>query len=118
MNNLNAIISSLIPVAAASGATSYFTSVQNKVVSFLNSCLPFVWIIVALALIGVGLMCIIGSEVKRQLNLRLYMLLSVAVLYSVQCILPRVLQIYLRWATLQSAKSRKYILKFDVRLLL
>ena len=66
MNNLNAIISSLIPVAAASGATSYFTSVQNKVVSFLNSCLPFVWIIVALALIGVGLMCIIGSERSKE----------------------------------------------------
>ena len=63
MNNLNAIINSLIPVAAA---RSYFTSVQNKVVSFLNSCLPFVWIIVALALIGVGLMCIIGSERSKE----------------------------------------------------
>ena len=62
MNNLNAIINSLIPVAAASGATSYFTSVQNKVVSFLNS----LWIIVALALIGVGLMCIIGSERSKE----------------------------------------------------
>ena len=35
-------------------------------IRFLNSCLPFVWIIVALALIGVGLMCIIGSERSKE----------------------------------------------------
>lgn len=64
--NLNAVIETFTPVAAAGNATSYFTSVQNKVVSFLNSCLPFVWILVALALIGIGLACIIGSERSKE----------------------------------------------------
>ncbi len=114
MNNLNAIISSLIPVAAASGATSYFTSVQNKVVSFLNSCLPFVWIIVALALIGVGLMCIIGSERSKEAakSKAVYVVIGCGVVLGAMYLAKGVADLLTMGD--HQLQSRKYILKFDV----
>lgn len=51
---------------ATGGATQYFKSVENKVVEALNGILPFVWLVVAIALIGVGLACIIGSERSKE----------------------------------------------------
>lgn len=66
MNNTinSAMIHSYTAITAA--ADTYFKNVQNKIVSALNSVLPFVWILVALALIGIGLACIIGSERSKE----------------------------------------------------
>lgn len=64
-NTINlAMIHSYTAISAA--ADTYFKNVQNKIVSALNTILPFVWILVALALVGIGLACIIGSDRSKE----------------------------------------------------
>lgn len=66
ITNVAAKVSGLsMPITA--DATSYFDSVQNKVVNAINSVLPYVWLLVAIAIIGVGLLCIVGSEKSKEL---------------------------------------------------
>lgn len=64
-NTIATKISSHLPVAA--DVSSYFDSVENKFTTAINSVLPFVWIAVAIAIIGIGLMCIIGSERSKEM---------------------------------------------------
>lgn len=62
-----AIVNTYTAIPAAGGTTNYFNNVQNKIVSALNTVLPYVWILVALALVGVGLACIIGSDRTKEM---------------------------------------------------
>lgn len=64
-NSVSARIATNMPISA--DASQYFQSVENKFESAINSVLPFVWMAVAVAIIGIGLMCIIGSERSKEM---------------------------------------------------
>lgn len=49
------------PIVAAEGS-NYWQSVSQSIANAIDSALPYVWILVSLAIIGVGLLCIIGSD--------------------------------------------------------
>ena len=42
------------------------TNLEQTGVSFINSIRPIVWIIVAIALVGTGIACIVGGDEGRQ----------------------------------------------------
>ena len=52
-------------IVAANGTQQYFNSVESKVVDALNTIIPFVWVLVAIAMVGIGLACIIGSDQSK-----------------------------------------------------
>ena len=58
-------ISSHLPISA--DMNSYFNTVEDKFTDAINSILPFVWIAAAIAIIGVGLMCTVGSERSKEM---------------------------------------------------
>lgn len=41
------------------------TNIANQIESFINAIIPYVWIVVAFSLIGVGCGCILGTEKSR-----------------------------------------------------
>lgn len=64
--NTGSMLNRGMHVLAATNATDYFESVENKVVDALNGIIPFVWLVVAIALVGIGLACIIGSDRSKE----------------------------------------------------
>lgn len=73
MSNLVTVISNAMAVlphntlAAASGSSNYFETVAKSISDFINTALPFVWVLVGIAVIGVGLLCIIGSDRSKEI---------------------------------------------------
>jgi len=70
MSNLQALIMNVTsaiptPIVAAEGS-SYWQSVSQSIANAIDSALPYVWILVSLAIIGVGLLCIIGSDRSKE----------------------------------------------------
>ena len=53
------------PIVAAEGS-NYWQSVSQSIANAIDSALPYVWILVSLAIIGVGLLCIIGSDRSKE----------------------------------------------------
>ena len=70
MSNLQAMvmnITSAIPTPnVAAEGTNYWQSVSQSIASAIDSALPYVWVLVSLAIIGVGLLCIIGSDRSKE----------------------------------------------------
>lgn len=60
-------IAARVSTALTADASTYFNSVQNQFEDAINSVLPFVWMAVAVAIIGIGLMCIIGSDRSKEM---------------------------------------------------
>ena len=54
-------------LAAGSSTQNYFQNVESGFESALNTVIPFVWIAVAAAIVGIGLMCIVGSERSKEM---------------------------------------------------
>ena len=70
MSNLQAMvmnITSAIPTPnLAAEGTNYWQSVSQSIANAIDSALPYVWVLVSLAIIGVGLLCIIGSDRRKE----------------------------------------------------
>ena len=70
MSNLQAMvmnITSAIPTPnLAAEGTNYWQSVSQSIANAIDSALPYVWVLVSLAIIGVGLLCIIGSDRSKE----------------------------------------------------
>ena len=70
MSNLQAMVMNITsvmptPNLAAEG-TNYWQSVSQSIANAIDSALPYVWVLVSLAIIGVGLLCIIGSDRSKE----------------------------------------------------
>lgn len=71
--NFTSIISAVgenlpnIVKAAAGNTQTYFSNVENSFENAINTAIPFVWIAVAAALLGIGLMCIVGSDRSKEM---------------------------------------------------
>ncbi len=60
-------ITSAIPTPnLAAEGTNYWQSVSQSIANAIDSALPYVWVLVSLAIIGVGLLCIIGSDRSKE----------------------------------------------------
>ena len=70
MSNLQAMvmnITSAIPTPnLVAEATNYWQSVSQSIANAIDSALPYVWVLVSLTIIGVGLLCIIGSDRSKE----------------------------------------------------
>ena len=58
-------VAARISTALTADASTYFHSVETKFEDAINSVLPFVWMAVAVAIIGI--VCIIGSERSKEM---------------------------------------------------
>lgn len=54
-------------ITADTSSSNYFQNVESSFENAVNTIIPFVWIAVAAAIIGIGLMCIIGSERSKEM---------------------------------------------------
>lgn len=56
-----------IVAAGETDGSNFWHSVAQSISSAIDSAMIFLWVIVAIALIGVGLACIIGSDRSKEM---------------------------------------------------
>lgn len=68
LNNAAIGVQVQLLAAGSTGTTNtYLQDVAKKIGESLQSCLPFVWIVAAIAMVGVGLCCIIGNDRTKEM---------------------------------------------------